>query len=195
MSARATIGVGAAVVLLLTAVACGDDPPAPAPAAKPKPAAKPAASPQAAAAAPDAGTAAAAAAPEYRYEYNPLTKRDPFRTFYEDAKGEERPELCNEPLCTWDLDQLSLVAVVSGDANPIAMVEDATRTGHMVRRSTKMGKQGGQVTQILRDCIVVTEYWLGADNKRTPHPVKMCIKQEQAKTPITDLMNPNKRYE
>jgi type IV pilus assembly protein PilP len=162
--------------------ACGDDapPPAAAPQAKPKAAAAPTATAAATApemAAADAGTPAAVIPV---YAYNPLGKRDPFRSYVEETKaGDARDGLCGEPLCQYDLEQLSLVAVVSGDSNPIAMVEDPSRVGHIIRRGTKIGKQGGQITQVLRDCVIVTEYWTGPDGKHQPNAVKICIKQDK----------------
>jgi type IV pilus assembly protein PilP len=176
--------------LAIFAIACGDDPEPVAvvtPPPKPRPAAP-------AADAADAGAIVPAIA--YQYAYNPLGKRDPFRAYEEAPRGGEGegPALCNEPLCQWDLDQLALRAVVSGDANPLAMAEDPNGVGHMIRRNTKVGKQGGKVTQILRDCMVVTEYWTGPDGKVNPNPVKVCIKADNVTAPLIDLMNPQKKY-
>lgn len=188
MTTRRTVGplhVGLALGALCWA-ACGEDP-APKAAA---PAVK-----KAAAAAPKDAPAEATTRILYEYAYNPLGKRDPFRPYVEQQRagdGDRSP--CNEPLCQWDLDQLNLVAVVSGDANPLAMLEDPQKTGHIVRRETRVGKQGGKVTQILRDCLVVTEYWNGPDGKRNPNPVKVCVKTEQAKASMVDLFNPAKTY-
>src|SRR5262249_17804956 len=53
---------------------------------------------------------------EVPYSYDPVGKRDPFRSPVEDMKqvqNENSP--CSEPLCQWDLDQLTLVAIVTGD--------------------------------------------------------------------------------
>lgn len=183
-----------AVAIAALLSACGDDPPArAAPAKKPK-----AATGAAAAAAKPAEPAAADAAsplPPYLYAYNPLGKRDPFRSYVAEQKaGDDATAPCLEPLCQWDLEQLGLVAVVSGEANPLAMLEDPSKTGHLVRRNTRVGKQGGKVTQILRDCIVVTEYWQGPDGKINPNPVKVCIKEDKQTKNFVDLMNPQKRY-
>ncbi len=190
---RATFFIGplCAAALVTAAVGCGEDAPV---AATPAPAKAKVAAAAPAAALPDAGTAVAIG--QFQYAYNPMGKRDPFRSFQEDPGGPGEPgvSLCNEPLCQWDLDQLALRAVVTGDANPLAMAEDPTGLGHMIRRSTKMGKQGGKVTQILRDCIVVTEFWTGPDGKVNPNPVKVCIKQDAVSAPLLDLMNPQKRY-
>ena len=113
--------------LALTLVGCGEEAPPPAPVAvAPKPAAP--------VEVPKPKPAEAPAASTYVYNYNPVGKRDPFRSPLEDIKA--TPEntntqivACNEPLCQWDIDQLKLVAVVTGDANPMAMVEDPMGRG------------------------------------------------------------------
>lgn len=127
----------------------------------------------------------------YLYSYNPIAKRDPFRG--QTMEGDPTPDqpkdatTCDEPLCQFDLDELSLVAVVSGDSNPLAMVEDRTGTGHLVRRNTRLGKQGGKVTSILRDCMVVTSFVRGADGRAQPNRQNMCVKKETRQMPVLDL--------
>lgn len=172
----------ALLTLALTAMGCGDAPPAAtAPAKRPQAAAKegPAA---------PAGSSAAVA-----YMYNPVGKRDPFRGLFMEtggARSEESsaPEVCSDPLCRFDLGDLTVVAVVSGDANPLAMVEDKTGVGHLVRRNTKIGRPGGKVTQILRDCIVVTSFVSGPDGKAQPNKENMCVKSDVRSAPVLDLL-------
>jgi type IV pilus assembly protein PilP len=133
------------------------------------------------------------------YLYNPVGKRDPFRNMLEEGSrsgvaGGPGDGICGEPLCSFDIDQLTLVAVVSGDANPVAMVEDPGHVGHMVRRNSRMGKQGGKVTQIQRDCVVVTEYFQTPDGKVNPNRVNLCIKNDTRSVPVLDLLQ-NKIFE
>lgn len=188
---RPLVFAGLVVLAAAALGACGEEPPAPPP--PPVRKAAPVVDPAAVA---DAGVAPL---PAHVYMYNPLGKRDPFRSYVDELPREglsESQQACTEPLCQWDLDQLALVAVVSGDANPVAMVEDPGRVGHILHRNTKVGKQGGKITQILRDCVIVTEYWQGPDGKSNPNPVKLCIKQESPTAlPSIDLMNPQKRWE
>ncbi len=169
-------------------VSCGDEPAASVaapPVATPKPRIAEVV------AASDAGTTGESV--QYLYNYNPVGKRDPFRSPIDEPK--KTGELaagdvgCPEPLCQFDLEQLTLVAVVSGDANPVAMLEDATRIGHIVRRNTKVGKQGGKVSQILRDCIEVTEFFLAPDGKKVPNRVNICVKKEDKVERTLDLFN------
>ncbi len=143
----------------------------------------------------DAGVSLTTSEP-YQYSYVSMGKRDPFRGSLagpeEGTKGPQdtNTEGCDEPLCQFDLDDLRLVAVVSGDANPVAMVEDRSGVGHVVRRNTKVGKQAGKVTAILRECIVVTSFVVGPDGRAQPNRQNLCVSTEgQATSPILDLMN------
>jgi type IV pilus assembly protein PilP len=128
------------------------------------------------------------------YAYNPVGKRDPFRSPLMEpgggrqVEGTGETEVCSEPLCRFDLSELTVVAVVSGDANPLAMVEDKVGTGYLVRRNTKIGRQGGKVTQVLRDCIVVTSYITGPDGKAQPNKENMCVKEDARSAPVLDLL-------
>lgn len=145
----------------------------------------------------DAGTVVESGEP-YQYSYVAMGKRDPFRGSQlssepgpsSSGSGNNAVEACDEPLCQVDLDELKLVAVVSGDANPVAMVEDRTGVGHVVRRNTKVGRQAGKVTAILRDCIVVTSFVVGPDGRAQPNRQNLCVSTEgQGVNPVLDLMN------
>lgn len=130
--------------------------------------------------APEAAAApAVVAGPAYVYAYNPMGKRDPFRMPQEENRRAELASACEEPLCQWDMDQLRLVAVVTGDANPIAMLQDPAGRGHVVRRNSRIGRQGGRVTQILRDSVTVTEYVSGVDGKVISNPVSLAITDDE----------------
>lgn len=166
--------------LAFSLVACGGQKPAPPP---PKPTTKPATT----AATADAKEAAAESS--VTYSYNLVGKRDPFRSPLEELRGTQKSQVetsCAEPLCAWDLDQLKLVAVVTGDANPVAMVEDPMGRGHIVRRNARMGRQGGRVTQILRDSLTVTEF-IPTEGKVIPNPVSIQLKPDAKRDPMYDL--------
>ncbi|WP_224243981.1 pilus assembly protein PilP [Hyalangium gracile] len=166
------------VALALTLAACGGKQSAAPRPPPPKPPATTAAAPK-----------DAQAESSVNYSYNPVGKRDPFRSPLEElgrSRNEGQVQQCGEPLCAWDLDQLKLVAVVTGDANPIAMVEDPLGRGHVVRRNARMGRQGGRVTQILRDSVTVTEY-IPTEGKVIPNPVSLQLKQDNKRDPMYDL--------
>lgn len=159
------------------AAACGGSAPPPSPAQQTKAAvAKPPPAPEPTQAAPT-------------YVYNPIGKRDPFRSPEAEpaAQAALASTACTEPLCRFDIDQLTLVAVVSGDANPLAMVQDPAGRGYFVRRNTRVGRQGGKVTQIMSDAVVITEYFTTPDGKTTANPVTLAIKSERPPEQDTDL--------
>jgi type IV pilus assembly protein PilP len=168
------------VSVVMVAVSCGEEPEAPLPPVTQKKKVEQAAPVE--------------AVSEIDYVYNPVGKRDPFRGAVMDTKPnrEEQGDVpvgCSEPLCMVDLDELRVVAVVSGDANPLAMVEDRTGVGHIVRRNTKMGRAGGKVTQVLRECIVVTSFVSGgADGKPVAKKDELCVAADERSQPQLDLL-------
>ncbi|MDX2009763.1 MAG: pilus assembly protein PilP [Myxococcaceae bacterium] len=178
--------LGTVCIVAFGLVACGESPAPTAPAVTP-----PAARPRPAVA--DAGVAAPSET--YQYSYSAMGKRDPFRSLGNQVERGSGGDIgsgqapCDEVLCQFDLDDLKLVAVVSGDANPVAMVEDRAGVGHVVRRNTKMGRQAGKVTAILRDCIVVTSFVPGPDGRQQANRESLCVSTEGALTPQLDLMN------
>ncbi len=160
-------------------VACGSNTPAPSAAAKASQASAKAAAPPTPAATPAGPT----------YIYNPIGKRDPFRSPDLDLARASSVSnaACNEPLCKFDLDQLTLVAVVSGDSNPVAMVQDPQGRGYILHRNTRIGRQGGKVTQILRDSVIVTEYFTAPDGKSNANQLTLAIKADRQAPQELDL--------
>ncbi len=144
------------VAVALLAAACGEQKPA-VPRASPAPAAKAAAVP-----------AVPAPAPEAEVAYSSVGKRDPFKSFLGDlgASVGAVTTRCNTPLGRFELDQLRLVAVITGLADPLAMVEAPTGVGYSVRRGACIGKNGGVVATIRTGEVVVTEWAMRADGTR-----------------------------
>jgi type IV pilus assembly protein PilP len=187
MSAIGKLAALGALAALVSA--CGGGPAA-APDAAPAPAAKPAAK---------AEQAKADEAPPAEYAYSAVGKRDPFRSFFEDyATASEAnagvAERCG-PLCRWDLEQLKLVAVVSGTTTPLAMVEDPEGRGYFVRRGSYIGKRSGKVSDIRRDVVVVTEL-IRQENRVIPANTELYLRPpglEKDKEEIVDLSSPEAR--
>lgn len=180
MSAMRKLGLLMGSMAGMWLAGCGEDKPAPAP---PAPIVRKAAASAGASAAAEKG-------PAYVYSYNPTGKRDPFRATAVASEVKRTSSACDEPLCQYELDQLTLVAVVTGDSNPIAMVEDSGGNGYLVKRNTRIGKQGGRVTQILRDSITVTELFTAPDGKVVSNPVSLGVKTDkEAENPVDLLSN------
>jgi len=149
----------ATLAALALAVAC-DDKPRPPP---PRPAAA-----AAAPAAPAAPAAEAAKPAEPEWSYSSVGKRDPFRSFMAEARaaGTALTTRCATPLGRYELEQLRLVAVVTGLEDPVAMVQTPGGTGYPVRRGACIGKNGGTVSTVRSGEIVVAEWAIRADGTR-----------------------------
>jgi type IV pilus assembly protein PilP len=158
--------VKAPLCLLVAAVAllaaCGGSKPAE---ARPgDPALVAAAQPAAAAQPPPAPNKADA--PEWAY--TSVGKRDPFRSFLAEnvGGGAGARARCATPLGRFELDQLKLVAVITGLEDPVAMVEAPSGVGYAVRRGACIGKNGGAVAAVRSGELVVSEWAMRADGTR-----------------------------
>ncbi len=153
MSARLLALLGA----LALSSACGSS-------TKPTPAVPqaPKVAPVAAAPAP----AGEAAAPEW--SYTSVGKRDPFRSFLSELEtaGQTGPNRCPTPLGRFEIEQLKLVAVVTGLDDPVAMVQAPTGVGYSIRRGACIGKNGGVVAAVRSGEVVVSEWAVRADGTR-----------------------------
>ena len=91
---------------------------------------------------------------------------DPFRSIL-DVEPDWVPErMAGVVLGEFELDQLRWVAVVSGVASPVAMVEDPTGQGHVVRVGMLLGKDGALVRSISRQGIVLEQTIRKSDQTR-----------------------------
>lgn len=113
------------------------------------------------------------------YVYSPIGKRDPFQNTLLASAGVGRGETkgrTRTPLEKWPLDSLRLSLTVTGTATPMAMVEDPERRGWTVHVGDFIGQNGGKVTGIHRDEIVVTETITDHSTGRVyPQNVKLSV--------------------
>jgi Tfp pilus assembly protein PilP len=147
----------------LTAAYAGE-PPKPAAAAPAKPGAPPAPGGKAAAAPPSNTLAQRLAVlrrkvlREEDFAENDDTNRDPFRS-YLDTWIERGPKITTTVVSAifskYSLEELTLIAVVSGDANPRAMFRDPTGLGQTVKRGDYISKSAARITKILSDRVVL----------------------------------------
>ena len=162
---------------LAGAIACGDSKPVQRPAAAPQPAA---ATPQPAAQAQPQAEPKKPAEPEW--SYSSAGKRDPFRTFLADLEKAQGAltTRCATPLGRFEIEQLKIVAVVTGLEDPVAMVEAPNGVGYSVRRGACIGKNGGVVASIRSGEIVVTEWAVRADGGRDKTQTVLRLPKEEA---------------
>lgn len=125
------------------------------------------------------GAEAAEEAPG-EYAYNPIGKRDPFRSFFRAVEDTEIPN--PTPLQRFDIEQYKLVGVVWGIDSPRAMVQDPEQTGHILELGTYVGKHWGRVTQISRTSVVVTEEYKEADGNLVTEQTVIALPVEEGGT-------------
>src|SRR5439155_23971372 len=88
-----------------------------------------------------------------------------------------QPGRAKTALEKWSLDSLKLAMTVTGTANPLAMVEDPDHRGWPVHLGDFIGQNGGKVTGIHRDEIVVTETITDhATGRGYPQNVKLTVR-------------------
>ena len=126
--------------------------------------------------------APAAPAPDAEVAYSSVGKRDPFKSFVGDLRLTTGAVVtrCNTPLGRFELDQLRLVAVITGLADPLAMVEGPNGVGYSVRKGACIGKNGGVVTTVRTGEVVVTEWAMRADGTREKTETALRLPKEQS---------------
>ncbi len=112
------------------------------------------------------------------YSYNPIGKRDPFRSFItkDTVTIENRPET---PLQKYEIDQFTLVAVIWGIDDPVAMVEDPEGMGHFLRKNTLIGKNWGKVVRISPTEVIVAEEYRDFEGKLIVNEIPLKLPAEQ----------------
>ena len=98
--------------------------------------------------------------------YNPEGKLDPFASLYKEKpitvsttgqKLLQEPRRPLTPLEKVDLSQLKLVAIIRALSGNIALVEEASGKGYVIKKGTYIGTRSGKVGKILPDRIIVEE--------------------------------------
>jgi type IV pilus assembly protein PilP len=149
-----------AVAAMVFLAACGGKGDAPNPATKAPPAAPAKAPAPTARAAPEAE-----GQPEW--SYSSAGKRDPFRSYLAELDApSQAASRCATPLGRFDVEQLRLVAVVTGLDDPVAMVEGPNGIGYSLRRGACIGKNGGVISAVRSGEVVVSEWAIRADGTR-----------------------------
>ena len=93
------------------------------------------------------------------YLYDPRGKTDPFKSFIstreeKEAKEKKKPRTFLETL---DLSQLNLSVIVIGPKGKWAMVKDPKGMGHVIKKGTPIGTNGGVVYSIKEGEVIIRE--------------------------------------
>jgi Tfp pilus assembly protein PilP len=76
--------------------------------------------------------------------------------------------------------QLNLVAIMFTESNPMAMVEDSSHKGYIIRRGTKIGKSG-IVSDILPNQVIIKQLSYSMTKERKYKTVEMILRKEGEK--------------
>jgi len=95
---------------------------------------------------------------EEDFAENDESNRDPFRSYLE-TWIERGPKITQSVVSAifakFSLEELTLIAVISGDANPRAMFRDPTGLGQTVKRGDYLSRSAARITKILSDRVVL----------------------------------------
>ncbi len=112
------------------------------------------------------------------YIYTPVGKRDPFRSLYKNMSGEkEKPGGPLGPLQKYEIDQLKLIAVITGLAQPKAMVTTPDGKGHVVKLGTRIGKNFGRVARIKNGEVIIAEDYRDTNGRKVTNLIHMAMKK------------------
>lgn len=110
--------------------------------------------------------------------YNPAGRRDPFRPFILDLRPEPRTQQMT-PLQRFEVGQLTVSATVWEISPPRALLEDGTGMGYIVTLGTPIGRNGGIITAIEPERVVVEERVLDFYGKEQVNRIVMETPKEE----------------
>ena len=93
------------------------------------------------------------------YFYDPRGKTDPFKSFIaiQEEMEEKKKRKPRTYLETVDLSQLELSVIITSTKGNWAMVRDAKGLGHVIKKGTFIGTNGGIVYEITNKAIIIRE--------------------------------------
>lgn len=103
------------------------------------------------------------------------SNRDPFKSFMSLFVDKGTPKLRQVPAVfeKFALEELALIAIVSGDAQPRAMFRDPGGLGQTIKRGDYLSKAGARVTKILSDRVILEITEMTANGE--PRPLEKAI--------------------
>ena len=114
---------------------------------------------------------------EKEFTYNPIGKRDPFRSFLAFASDNSIIDnIPRTPLQRYDIEQYTLTGIISGIDRPRALVEDPTGIGHVMELGDYIGTNWGKVTSIEDDIVVITEEYKTIEDELVTRPIKLTLR-------------------
>jgi len=113
------------------------------------------------------------------YRYDPSDKRDPFRSYRWERLADQKDESTLGPLEQFELEQLSVTAVIWDTGKPRALVSDPSGQSYVVREGTRVGKNEGRVIHIGDNLVLVKETYVDFAGETTTKDVELRIRRSQ----------------
>ena len=110
------------------------------------------------------------------YVYDPLGKRDPFRSFVLD-RLKELEAATKGPLEQFDLNQLNVLGVVWETNQRRALVADPSGQAYIVREGDPIGTNDGRVIRIDDNLMLVRETYVDHMGEQTMKEVEMHVRR------------------
>jgi type IV pilus assembly protein PilP len=115
---------------------------------------------------------------EQGYLYDPVGKRDPFRSFILD-RLKELDSASKGPLEQFDLSQLSVNGIVWQTSRQRALILDPSGQGYIIEEGDAIGKNDGRVIAIDDNVVVVREAYVDFHGEKTTKEIEMRVRQSQ----------------
>jgi len=114
------------------------------------------------------------------FTYDRIGLRDPFRTFEMEEKS-RRALLGGDsgPLEQYDVNQMSLLAVVWNTGSARALIQDPAGKSYIIGSGTRIGKNQGRVTAIDDNLVVVNETYVDFLGQETTKDIEMRIRRSE----------------
>ncbi len=112
------------------------------------------------------------------YFYDPIGKRDPFRSFILDRIVERDPN-AKGPLEQFELAQLDVTGVVWEGNGRRALVLDPSGQAYIVSEGDRIGKNDGRVLEIGDSRMLVKEAYVDFHGEKTTKEIEMRIRHSQ----------------
>jgi len=117
------------------------------------------------------------------FTYQAEGRPDPFKPFISKEIMQEAVETTPEVLTgmrQFEPGQLSLVAIIFTEENPMAMVEDSSHKGYIVRKGTKIGRSG-IISDIEPNRVIIKQLSYSMAREKKYNTVEMTLRKEGEK--------------
>lgn len=111
------------------------------------------------------------------FTYQVTGRPDPFMPFLETLSRQRESEEELSGLRRFEAGQLTLTAIIIGERESLAMVEDATGRGHVIRPGTLIGRKG-EVESISSGKIVIHEASVGPTGETEVRSIEILLNKE-----------------